>query len=76
MKFDELSEQQINAALMVVEYAGIEPTRENVKRYLDWEVLSYTEDGKGHYCWYMDDEGNEICVKVETLEEIYTEEFD
>ncbi len=76
VKIDELSERELNAVLMVLEYADIEPTHENAKRYLDWEIISFSEDNAGHYCWYMDDEGNEICIKVETMEEICTEEFD
>lgn len=73
---EDFTEQQITAAKMVLEYADLKPSDENVKRYLDWEILSFTEDAKGHYCWYMDEGGNELCIKVETLEEIETCEFD
>lgn len=73
---EELTEQQIRAAKMVLEYADIEPSDTNVRRYLSWDILSFTEDAKGHYCWYMDEEGNEVCIHVETLEEIETSEFD
>ena len=72
----ELTEQELNAAKMVLEYADIEPSDTNVRRYLSWDILSFTEDAKGHYCWYMDEEGNEVCIHVETLEEIETSEFD
>ena len=75
-KIEELSERELEAAQTVLEYADIEPSHENTKRYLDWEIVTFSEDAAGHYCWYMDDEGNEICIKVETLEEICTEEFD
>ena len=73
---EELTEQELNAAKMVLEYANIEPSETNVRRYLNWDILSFTEDAKGHYCWYMDEEGNEVCIHVETLEEIETSEFD
>ncbi|MEF2656193.1 MAG: hypothetical protein U0M72_07195 [Eggerthellaceae bacterium] len=73
---EELTEQELNAAKMVLEYADIEPSDTNVRRYLSWDILSFTEDAKGHYCWYMDEEGNEVCIHVETLEEIETSEFD
>lgn len=73
---EELTEQQLRAAKMVLEYADIEPSDTNVRRYLSWDILSFTEDAKGHYCWYMDEEGNEVCIHVETLEEIETSEFD
>ncbi len=76
MNIEDLPDQHMQAALMVLDYAGIEPTHENVRRYLEWEILSFTEDANGHYCWYMDEKGNEACIKVETLEEICTEEFD
>ena len=69
---DDLTEQQLNVALMVLDYANVEPTERNVRRYLQDEILSFTEEGPSHYCWYMDDEGNEICIHVETLEEIDT----
>lgn len=70
------TERQIEAASMVLEYAGIEPVIENVRKYLNLEVLSFTEDAHGHYCWYMDDDGNEICVNVETMEDIDTSEWE
>ena len=73
---EELTEQELNAAKMVLEYADIEPNDTNVRRYLSWDIISFTEDAKGHYCWYMDEEGNEVCIHVETLEEIETSEFD
>lgn len=73
---EELTEQELNAAKMVLEYADIEPSDTNVRRYLSWDILSFTKDAKGHYCWYMDEEGNEVCIHVETLEEIETSEFD
>lgn len=44
MTFDELDEQQTKAALYVLELADIEPTRENARLYLAWDVLSFTED--------------------------------
>ena len=62
MTFDELDEQQTKAALYVLELADIEPTRENARLYLAWDVLSFTEDAQGRYCWYMDDEGNESAL--------------
>ena len=71
MTFDELDEQQTKAALYVLELADIEPTRENA-----WDVLSFTEDAQGRYCWYMDDEGNEACIKVDSLEIIETSEYE
>ena len=60
---EELSEQQILAARTVLEYADIEPNDDNLRRYISWEIVTFTEDAKGHYCWYMDDEGNEICIQ-------------
>lgn len=74
--FDELDEQQTKAALYVLELADIEPTRENARLYLAWDVLSFTEDAQGRYCWYMDDEGNEACIKVDSLEIIETSEYE
>lgn len=74
--FEGLSEQQLQAARMVLEYAGVEPNDDNLRRYINWEIVTFTEDAKGHYCWYMDDEGSEICIHVETLEEIDTYDFD
>lgn len=76
MTFDELDEQQTKAALYVLELADIEPTRENARLYLAWDVLSFTEDAQGRYCWYMDDEGNEACIKVDSLEIIETSEYE
>ena len=76
MNIEELSQRQKEAALPILEYADLEPSDENIKRYLDWEIISFTEDERGHYCWYMDDNGNEICLHVETLEEIETEDFE
>ena len=73
---EELSEQQILAARTVLEYADIEPNDDNLRRYISWEIVTFTEDAKGHYCRYMDDEGNEICIHVETLEEIDTYDFE
>lgn len=73
---EELSEQQILAARTVLECADIEPNDDNLRRYISWEIVTFTEDAKGHYCWYMDDEGNEICIHVETLEEIDTYDFE
>lgn len=70
MKFEELDDQQVKAALCLLEFAGIEPTDENARHYLDWEILSFTEDAYGRYCWYADETGNEACVKVDTLEEV------
>ena len=46
MTFDELDEQQTKAALYVLELADIEPTRENARLYLAWDVLSFTEDAQ------------------------------
>ena len=71
---EELTERQIQAAKMILEYVDIEPTDANVRRYVAREVLDFTEDEHGHYCWYMDDEGTELCIHVETLEEIETED--
>lgn len=76
MTFDELDEQQTKAALYVLELADIEPTRENARLYLAWDVLSFTEDAQGRYCWYMDDEGNEACIKVDSLGIIETSEYE
>lgn len=76
MNIEELSQRQKEAALTILEHADLEPSDENIKRYLDWEIISFTEDERGHYCWYMDDNGNEICLHVETLEEIETEDFE
>lgn len=76
MTFDELDEQQTKAALYVLELADIEPTHENARLYLAWDVLSFTEDAQGRYCWYMDDEGNEACIKVDSLEIIETSEYE
>lgn len=76
MNIEELSQRQKEAALTILEYADLEPSDENIKRYLDWEIISFTEDERGHYCWYIDDNGNEICLHVETLEEIETEDFE
>lgn len=76
MNVEDLPSQNMKAALMMLDFAGIEPTQENVKRYLEWEILSFTEDANGHYCWYLDEDGNEACIKVETLEEISVEEYD
>lgn len=76
MTFDELDEQQTKAALYVLELTDIEPTRENARLYLAWDVLSFTEDAQGRYCWYMDDEGNEACIKVDSLEIIETSEYE
>ena len=67
-----LDERQLKAALTVLEYADVEPTERTLARYLQDEIVTFTEDECGHYCWYMDDEGNEICLHVETLEEIDT----
>ena len=49
---------------------------ENARLYLAWDVLSFTEDAQGRYCWYMDDEGNEACIKVDSLEIIETSEYE
>lgn len=76
MVFEELDEQQRKAALYMLELANIEPTESNARRYLSWDVLSFTEDAHGRYCWYMDEEGNEACIKVDTLEEIDTTEYE
>ena len=62
MTFDELDEQQTKAALYVLELADIEPTRDNARLYLAWDVLTFTEDAQGRYCWNMDDEGNESAL--------------
>lgn len=74
--FEELGERQMAVAKMVLEYADIEPDETNVRRYMARGILSFTEDARGHYCWYMDDDGNEICFKVETMEEIDTSDLD
>lgn len=67
---ENLDKQQITAGRAILEYAGIEPTDENLRRYLLDEVVTFTEDGRGRYVWYMDDDGNEACLHVETLEDI------
>lgn len=69
---EQFSEQQLLAARTILEYANIEPNEDNLRRYIDWEIVTFTEDEDGQYCWYMDDEGNEICLHVENLEEIDT----
>ncbi len=71
-----LTEQERAAVTMVLEYAGIEPTDFNIRRYFGDEVLSITYDDNGSYCWYIDEAGTEICIKVETLTEIDTSEFE
>ena len=73
---EELSEQQILAARTVLEYADIEPNDDNLRRYISWEIVTFTEDAKGHYCLYLYVEVNEICIHVETLEEIDTYDFE
>lgn len=73
---ENLTERQLEAALMVLEYADIEPTHENLRRYMLDDIVSFTEDEHGHYCWYMDDEGNEICIHVETLTDIDTSDLE
>lgn len=73
--FENLSEQQLLAARTVLEYANVEPNDTHVRHYINWEIVTFTEDEKGQYCWYMDDDGSEICLHVETLEEIDTTEF-
>lgn len=70
------TEQELAAIKMVLEYAGIEPTEFNIKRYLADEIISITKDEHGSYCWYIDEAGNELCVRVETLTEIDTSEFE
>lgn len=73
---DELTEQQLRAARAILEYVNVEPNDENVKRYIEWEIITFTHDEYGNYCWYMDDEdGTEICLRVETLQEIDTDEI-
>lgn len=76
MTFEELDEQQLKAALYMLELADIEATEKNARRYLDWEILSFTEDPNGQYCWYMDEDGNEACIRVDTLEEIDVSEYE
>ena len=76
MTFDELDEQQTQAALYEMGLADIEHSSENARLYLAWDVLSFTEDAQGRYCWYMDDEGNEACIKVDSLEIIETSEYE
>lgn len=76
MTFEELDEQQLKAALCMLELADIEATEKNARRYLDWEILSFTEDAHGRYCWYMDEDGNEACIRVDTLEEIDVSEYE
>ncbi len=71
-----LTEQELAAVKTVLEYAGIEPTDFNIKRYMDDEIISITKDEHGSYCWYMDQEGNEVCFHVETLTEIDISEFE
>lgn len=71
-----LTEQELAAVTMVLEYAGIEPTDFNIRRYFADEVLSITHDEHESYCWYLDEAGNELCVQVETLTEIDTSEFE
>lgn len=44
---EELSEQQILAARTVLEYADIEPNDDNLRRYISWEIVTFTEDAKG-----------------------------
>lgn len=72
----EFNEQELSAIKMVLEYANIEPNETNVRLYVAEEVISITHDANGSYCWYIDEAGNEVCLKVETLELIDTEEFE
>lgn len=76
MEFEELDSQQNQAAQYLLEFAGVEPTNENVRHYLAWEILSFTEDANGRYAWYMDENGTEACLNVDTLEEMETSEFE
>lgn len=73
---ENLSERELEAASMALEYANVEPNETNLRRYMEWDILSFTEDSYGHYCWYMDENGTEICIKVESLEEIDTYDFE
>ena len=73
---ENLSERELEAVSMVLEYVNVEPNETNLRRYMEWDILSFTEDSHDHYCWYMDENGTEICIKVETLEEIDTYDFD
>ncbi len=72
---EELSDQERNAAQMALEYANIEPSDTNLRHYLSWEILTFSHDERGHYCWYIDENGNEICIHVETLEEMDVTDF-
>lgn len=72
---DELTDQQLLAARTILEYANVEPDEINLRHYLEWEIITFTSDANGNYCWYMDDAGTEICLHVDTLEEMDTEEL-
>ena len=74
MTFDELDEQQTKAALYVPEL-DIEPTRENARLYLAWDVLSFTEDAQGRYCCGMTTK-RQANIKVDSLEIIETSEYE
>ena len=66
-----INEKEFEAALKVLEKVDIDATEENVKHYIDCDYLTFhnRNDGK-EYCWYLDCDDNDVCIDIETFEEV------
>lgn len=69
-----MQDKYITAAKKVLTKVGIEPTAENIERQEDIDCLTINTFRGNDYCWYMD-EVYDVCISVDTLEEVDPEEI-